>query len=1140
MNYKNILKVSLAALASVAIFAGCAKTQEFEEITEIKLSRCLEPQNLSAKVDVTTGQDVTFGWDVNKDAQLYILTVYKDAELSQKVQSWEIPASDVPYTTKLTADEKYWFTVQAFRVDADGFAIESTGSKVAAFDSDSGVKTYAVKDNLYLAVAGRTSTSVSLTWSKDAADYEEVTHISAAPVKGGKTVKKELSSAEAKAAAATVEGLEASSEYQVTLFYMSASRGSVDVWTPADAGSLTQVSNSEELLANVTAGGSVYLKYSGSPYTIGGSKPTASIRMVGEPGPNGEKPVVIGNFDVSSIVAEGTEIIAEGIKFDDENSHNHLINYSGGATKLGNVKFINCEITNFKAGLFYNNKTGDGDLLTVGDIVFESCDIYNMAASMSGDCIDFRKSTHSDVKSIQLKNNTIWDGLRTLVRFGDDTSIDEGNVKCGGFIVENNTIKNVSTINNSNNRGIFAIRVATSMTLKNNLFLYEDTPGAEGKNAENKWLELCQLFQDNSGTVVPTLNAENNYSYANGDAFFAKVEAGAAGFKVLTEDPCYNAKGNFFQLANQDLIEGKVGASKWWISYVEKPEDLTQNFIEGAHVWNLQDATLFAGEVKNSRVRDELLLVGTEETPLNADGGINFLSASPVTRKGAPIEGYAAFKVKDTAGSVDLQVANGGSASVVIGLLDDNGFAVIGGAMASANAGVQKIVIPEVKGEGQVQIFSTGAISLTKLAWSLDTKAGNKVLATPKLTVEPVTLTEGDETAVTATWNAVDNAASYVVKFNRKTQELEPGALSCTIPAEAIAELEAGLYSFTITAVPAEGDIYYQESQEGSVSIAIQPKGGSGALVPTEVTLVWDFSDEVWQSEFAKLGSANTDIATWDLTVDGLQIYAATKCKYNTTFFQFGGAGVNTTTNNWDRHFKFSAPAEGTLKVRASNTGSSEDLSRMVCVKAGDSDVQSLAGGYPSTSPQELEFAIGSGDVMISTTGNGLRFYRIEFTYIAMLPGEEDSPVEYNWDFSTEVWQSEFAKLGSANTDIATWDLTVDGLQIYAATKCKYNTTFFQFGGAGVNTTTNNWDRHFKFTAPKAGTLKVRASNTGSSEDLSRMVCVKAGDADVLSLPGGYASTAPQELEFAIGAGEVMISTTGNGLRFYVIHYLSE
>ena len=33
-----------------------------------------------------------------------------------------------------------------------------------------------------------------------------------------------------------------------------------------------------------------------------------------------------------------------------------------------------------------------------------------------------------------------------------------------------------------------------------------------------------------------------------------------------------------------------------------------------------------------------------------------------------------------------------------------------------------------------------------------------------------------------------------------------------------------------------------------------------------------------------------------------------------------------------------------------------------------------------------------------------------------------------------------------------------------------------------------------KFTAPEAGTLTVTASNTGSSEDLTRMVYVKVGD----------------------------------------------
>ncbi len=51
----------------------------------------------------------------------------------------------------------------------------------------------------------------------------------------------------------------------------------------------------------------------------------------------------------------------------------------------------------------------------------------------------------------------------------------------------------------------------------------------------------------------------------------------------------------------------------------------------------------------------------------------------------------------------------------------------------------------------------------------------------------------------------------------------------------------------------------------------------------------------------------------------------------------------------------------------------------MVQVSVGD-DVQSLPGGYPSTSAQVLEFSIKAGEVTITTTGNGLRFYQISYT----------------------------------------------------------------------------------------------------------------------------------------------------------------
>jgi len=1113
MKRINILKAAGAALATLAILSSCVG-EAFEEITSINLARCLEPQNLSAKVNVENGEDVTFGWDVNKDADSYNLVVYSDEAMTVKVIDKIILPSDVPYTETedLVADNKYYFKVQALSESRQP-------SNWAVYDGH--VSTYAVRDNLFMEVSGRTATSVSLKWSTEVTDFKDVTHIEASPVKGGSKVKYDLVDADKNSATATVSGLDSSTEYQIVLYYMSASRGAVDAWTMAEPGTMTQVSTSEALVAAVNAGGEIYLTLAGSPYTLGASKPTASVHIVGEMGADGSMPVVAGNFDVSSICASGMDIICENVIFDDGEVHNHLVNYSGSATTLGTVKFVNCGITHFKAGLFYNNKTGDADVLTVGDIIFDSCDIYEVATAPGGDCVDFRKNTHSTVKSIQIVNCSIWDGIRTLFRLGDQAGEDL--TVTDGVKIENNTFKAIVTIDNTNNRGVFAIRVPVTMTLKKNLFLYVDG----GKTADGTE-DYAQLFQNKGETVVPTLTAEDNYAFACGKDFFKKVDAAAAGFTVLTADPCYNSKGNFFQLSNQDLISKKVGAPKWWISYVEKEEDLTQNVLAGAHVWNLQDASLFAGEIKNSRVRDELLLVGTEATPLAANNGINFLGASALNKKGQPTEGYVSFKV-NTPGSVDLLVADGGASSVVVALFDDNGYAVQGGVMTPSNGDVQKVLIPKVTGEGTVYLYSTGAISLTKLAWSLDTAGGNRVLATPQPKVEPVTITEGDATALAVTWDAVPHAAGYKVLF--KSLQSVQSELSFTVPAETISALKAGLYSVSVQALPADGDIYYGQSEQGNAPFAVQPKGGGGEVV--NVDYVWDFSSADWQTELAKAGTINTDIASGEVSYDHLTIHWATKCKFNTTFFQFAGSGLNASSGNLDRYITFTAPAAGKLTVVASNTGSSEDTSRKVYVKVGESVVEKV-GGVPSTSPTTLEFDVEAGDVFISTSGNGLRFYKIEFH--CSYTSSPAAPVEYGWDFSSADWQTELAKAGTINTDIASGEVTYDHLTIHWATKCKFNTTFFQFAGAGLNASSGNLDRYITFTAPSAGKLTVVASNTGSSEDTSRKVYVKVGES-VVEKVGGVPSTSPTTLEFDVDAGDVFISTTGNGLRFYKIEF---
>ena len=1107
MKYSNILKSAVLSVLAAAT-VSCAQ-KEFDEITEMNLARCLEPQNLSARVNNATGDDVTFAWDVNKDAETFHLVVYKDEAMSSvALEDANVAPENVPYVVKLPADTEYFFKVQALSEKREA-------SSWAVFDGS--VKTFAVKDNLFPEITARAANSISLKWSTDLSDYKEVTHILLNPVKGGKKVEYTLTDADKAAAAATVSGLEASTEYQITVFYLSASRGGLDAWTMAEQGSAVTVSNSAELLAVFASGGEAYLTLAGSPYEVSSAKPKASVKLIGELAADGTKPEVIGKIELTDGLADGSDFYAEGILFNGGGAQSRVIEHTGAALNVPSVTFKNCEITNYLAGLFYDN---NDNVIKMGSLTFEGCDIYNIVGS-GGDAVDIRKPCEID--NIVFLNNTIYDGMRTFFRIDANDAVKIGNID-----FENNTVKAVAVVNDGNNQGLFALKVATNMTLKKNIFLYENS-GITDEATPDK----AQLFRDNSAIVVPTLTASDNYVFAQGKDFFTKVSAGEAGCTVLAADPCDNSKGNFFQLANEDLISGKVGASKWWIPYTQKTEDLTQGVIEGAHTWNLLDAKLFAGDVKNSRVRDELLLVGTEATPLNADSGINFLGASPLNRKGIPTEGYLSFKVTGP-GSVDLEVvdkANRGG-SVVVALADDSGYAVKGGAVASAsNPEVQKIVVDPVSGEGTIYIYATGPISLVKLAWSEDTSAGSKVLPAPVLSVEPVTLTEGDETPVTVTWNAIPNAATYVVVFNKRAQDPQTEC-SFTVPAEDIAALKAGLYTFTVTAHPAETDIYYTKSEAGSASFAIQPLTSGGEEV--EVVKTWDFSQADWQAEFAKVGASNTDITDWNLTYDGLTIVSTAKSKYNTTYFQWGGKGSTS-----DRYMKFTAPEQGVLKVWASNTGSSEDLTRMVGVNV-NGDEQTVPAGTPSNAdPTVAEFSVPAGDVLVYAVGNGLRFYKLEFTYTT----SGGSPaVDLDWNFSDSDWIAAFEANFTAINNNENVSFSLNGLDVVGGNTLKYNvhpdgSYFIQMGGKG-----NAGQRAFQFDAPSAGKISVWATNTGDSDALDRTVAVALDGTEIDAQPGGYAKKdGGHQVDFEIASGgRVAIYGPVNGLCFYHIHFTNQ
>ena len=251
-------------------------------------------------------------------------------------------------------------------------------------------------------------------------------------------------------------------------------------------------------------------------------------------------------------------------------------------------------------------------------------------------------------------------------------------------------------------------------------------------------------------------------------------------------------------------------------------------------------------------------------------------------------------------------------------------------------------------------------------------------LGTPEVTVTPATLNAGTSQEVVVSWPAVADAETYAVTFNNQTTN-QPET-SMTLSAADVALLAAGRYEITVVAQKPSDTDHYGESAAGAGELEIKAVGAA-------TTLSWNFSDagfdEIYNYIVGKVGAGTNFSETWTGEWDGLTIATGgSSIRVNTgddgeRFVQMGGAGSTSK-----RYFLFTPAASGTLTVVASNTGGSQDDTRFVTVNQNGTE-SSQIGGAPSSSPVTLTFEIEGGiPTYIYPTGNGLRFYSIEFSYV--------------------------------------------------------------------------------------------------------------------------------------------------------------
>ena len=818
MKIMHKILAAAAAVLTLLSLSGCTNDIK-EENTVLDLTRCLQPMNLNARVNSAYGNRVSFTWDVTKDAESYLLVVCSDKAMTQEVLSKSLAPGEVPFVVDLDPDQTYYFKVQA---QASG----KSDSKWAEFDKS--VKTFAVKDNLFLTVTDRQANALSFTWSKEISDYTDVDRLEySLPGEEDILGTKTLSADEIAAAGATVEGLDPSTEYVVTLYFASASRGSVSVWTLPDKNGLTSVSNDAALAQAIKDGANIYLTMEGSPYTISseadlakGLDVTKGFKIYGEGGADGSRPVIYGDINIVDAF-EGGDLYFEGVEFNGkDNKCGFLIQHKEGSLADGvavnSIVFKNCGITGYSKGLFYEW----GKTVKIGEFTFDSCDIWliNGDGTGGGDGFDLRQA--SEIRKLNFINNTIYNSFRTFLRVDPLPVI-------GDVVMTNNTIANLCFVDNTNNAGIIAFQTsASSFVFKNNLILNMGEK-ATLTSANTKYTPLSDL----------SMNAAQNYFYGCPDSFFTTNGSLAmVSGTILSDSPCFNAAGGYFNiLPDSDIAGAGIGASKWWVPYVEEPMDLRLNDVGAKHTWDLTNAKYFIGTIKRGTVSDDLAMY-VESCPfVIEDGVLNFTTASVTTRKGVPTDGFLAFKVSQP-GSVIVKPVNGKSNHIVIAVGDvaqndettirSSAVTIKGGASELVNGTTpQKILLNDITGESIVYIYASGPIGIETLAWSDDLAQVNTALGTPVVSVDPVSITAGDAVDVNVTWEAVDYAGSYSVVFSGSTYPVEEG-LTYTIPAQTIGFLDAGAYQVEVYANPADGDVYNTPSAAGTAAFAIVPAGG--------------------------------------------------------------------------------------------------------------------------------------------------------------------------------------------------------------------------------------------------------------------------------------------------------------------------
>ena len=1144
------MSAGLSAVALSALATGCVEEVP-EVIEELELANVLTPSSTSAVVDASTGTTVNFTW-TNSNAANYHLEVYafdldaapaSAAEITDDVLAGMTPVVDTDvapsesgsstsYRAEGLEPEMSYYARVCAQSSADPDAKTAGDSKWAVFPYP--IDTYSVMDQLpSFGVKERTSTTISVQWTVEDGDEYGVNQLRVSPHPTDAAQAFLQVPVESGAVEATVEGLNPSEKYTVALHYNSANRGQMFVWTTPDWTGVAEAADTATLKQFLRDAGQnedpssplrIKLTNREVPYDLGTVDVLGPVEILGEQSVDGASPVVIGKLkllpaqtDYKYSATDGTPstipatvgatyLRVEAIEFDgDSYAQEKPLQVDGDfpAESPLSIYVVNCDIHGYKHGIFYDNSK----VATYTTITIENSMISDILGD-GGDGFDIR--AESTVNNVTMRNNTLSNGMRSFIR------IDKGTL--GSLVFENNTVNNICSFDNSNNKGLFNIRAALSgaFQIKKNLFL--NLTGVPARTV---------MFPAQAA-AFPT-EVSGNYYYNLADTFFYDKEvdkcpssdefpessAVAGGGAVLTADPCENSVRGIFNVTDAAVLAAQAGDPRWLVAYVPEPmADLVP--VEYGYKWNLTDKSAFGQSVDATSVINNLKFI-IDENPVNIlDNGMEFTAEAALQYGGVPTDCAIAFLV-DKPGSIFASSAVSGSGTVndhitvAIGDADGNAATVAGSIFAGASN--QKIVFDDIDGPQLIYLYACGPVVLTDLEWSDDVNTGSSALKDPEVTADVSTAG-----ALKLSWPAVENAGSYIISFGAKEADAEYAedeyTVTATSPEYTWENFPSGTYTVNVQAVPAEPDKFDNSMIVGtSVTVAAPALTNmtSGTLTQDDFRFI---SAIVGTDKLAK-GHVITYKNFMFTENKGDKVSFGVDSNFGAYYSTGGSSSVKADAAEASQTIRFLAAGAGKLTVVATSTSTLDpEKPRRVSygINGTKSDVLYEVPGKPSgaldpeTSTFSFDISAAAGDAIDIYGDANIYVMNVTWEPSGQLPPVAGlTPVTEATTWGGDVW----GKFYELRTDqsigygkdfaIAENSAVIDNLMIYAGGE-EFRVAE---GNEYIQLTAKSFDEgadpatydksFFRFRASGNGTLTVSARATNGSGQPERNIYVAVG-----------------------------------------------